>query len=60
MSEKGIRRFLINIAVFTAVMILTFWFVFRNQDISQTADAVRKMPGAYLAAAFLRSEEHTS
>lgn len=53
MSEKGIRRFLINIAVFTAVMILTFWFVFRNQDISQTADAVRKMPGAYLAAAFL-------
>lgn len=53
MSENGIRRFLINIAVFTAVMILTFWFVFRNQDISQTADAVRKMPGAYLAAAFL-------
>ena len=53
MSEKGIRRFLINIAVFTAVMILTFWFVFRNQDISQTADAVRKMPGAYLAAAVL-------
>lgn len=53
MSEKGTRKFLFNIGVFTAVMLLTFWFVFRSQDISRTVEAVQKMSLGYLAAAFL-------
>lgn len=53
MSEKGTRKFLFNIGVFTAVMLLTFWFVFRSQDISRTVKAVQKMSLGYLAAAFL-------
>ena len=34
-------------------MLLTFWFVFRSQDISRTVEAVQKMSLGYLAAAFL-------
>ena len=53
MSENGTLKFLFNICVFTAVMLLTFWFVFRSQDISRTVEAVQKMSLGYLAAAFL-------
>lgn len=52
-EEKAARRFFINIGIFTAVMALTFWFVFRNQDISRTVSAVGRMSGKCLAAAFL-------
>lgn len=52
-EEKAARRFFINIGIFTAVMALTFWFVFQNQDISRTVSAVGRMSGKCLAAAFL-------
>lgn len=53
MNEKGMRKFFFQIGLFTAVMLLTFWFVFRSQDIAQTAEAVRGMSSGYLAGAFL-------
>lgn len=52
-EEKAARRFFINIGIFTAAMALTFWFVFRNQDISRTVSAIGRMSGKCLAAAFL-------
>ena len=36
-NEKGARKFLFQIGLFTVIMLLTFWFVFRSQDISRTA-----------------------
>lgn len=52
MNEKGARKFLFHIGLFTVIMLLTFWFVFRSQDISRTAEAVRRMDPGYLAGAF--------
>ena len=53
MNEKATRKFFVHIVIFAVVMLLTFWFVFRNQDISRTVAAVQKMSGEYLAAAFV-------
>lgn len=53
MNEKATRKFFVHIVIFVVVMLLTFWFVFRNQDISRTVAAVQKMSGEYLAAAFV-------
>lgn len=52
MNEKD-RKLILNAGIFVAVMILTFWFVFRNQDLANMAEAVREMSGKYMAAAFL-------
>lgn len=52
MNEKGARKFLFHIGLFTVIMLLTFWFVFRSQDISRTAEAARRMAPGYLAGAF--------
>lgn len=42
---------LVNAAVFAAIMVLTFWSVFKGQDLAKTADAVRQMSGSALSAA---------
>lgn len=52
MNKKGSRKLIVNAGIFIAIMILTFWFVFRSQDISRIAGALREMSEEYLAAAF--------
>lgn len=52
MNNIGSRKLIINAGIFTAVMALTFWFVFRSQDISRIVGALREMSEEYLAAAF--------
>lgn len=53
MNERGSRKLILNAGIFMIIMLLTFWFVFRNQDLARTADAVREMSEEYMAAAFL-------
>lgn len=51
MNEKKKRKFIFHILIFTVIMLLTFWFVFRNQDFSSILRSVRKMSGWYMAIA---------
>lgn len=51
MDKKKFRKLLLNIIFFTAIMALTFWSVFRNQNFAEIAAAVRQMSGQYMAAA---------
>lgn len=50
MNRKKIRELIINAGIFAVIMALTFWSVFRGQDLAEILDAVRQMPGVYLAA----------
>lgn len=52
MNEKSGGRLMFQAGIFVAVMILTFWCVFRNQDLGRTMRAVREMSGEFMAAAF--------
>lgn len=40
-----------NAGIFAVIMALTFWSVFRNQDLAGIVDAVRQMSGQYAAGA---------
>ena len=51
MNEKSVRKLIFNAGIFMAVMILTFWCVFGNQDFEKTMGAVRDMDEEYMAAA---------
>ncbi len=51
MNEKKKREFIYNILIFLAIMLLTFWFVFRNQDFSNILESIRKMSALYMAVA---------
>lgn len=51
MNEKKKRKFIFNILIFVVIMLLTFWFVFHNQDFSNVLESVHKMSGKYMAVA---------
>ncbi|MGN0298982.1 MAG: YbhN family protein [Lachnospiraceae bacterium] len=51
MNNKKNRRFLLNVGIFIVVMLLTFWSVFRKQNLSEIVDAILCMSVPYLAAA---------
>lgn len=53
MNERDSSRLMINAGIFLAVMGLTFWCVFCNQDMAKMIEAVCKMSKGYAAAAFL-------
>ncbi len=53
MNQKEVRRLAVHVGIFVAVMLLTFWSVFRGQDFTEIVAAVRQMSGAYMAAAIL-------
>lgn len=55
MNEKG-GRLILNAVIFAVVMVLTFWCVFRKQDLTKTAEAVSEMPEIYMAAALFLAE----
>lgn len=55
MNKRNRRKFIINILIFTAIMLLTFWFVFRNQDFSIILESARKMSWWGMAIAILLS-----
>lgn len=54
MNKKKIRELVMNAGIFAVIMGLTFWSVFRGQDIAEIVGAIGQMSGVYLAAsAFL-------
>lgn len=53
MNQKEVRRLAVHVGIFVAVMLLTFWSVFRGQDFTEIVAAVQQMSGAYMAAAIL-------
>lgn len=53
MNEKkynSIQKLTLNIGIFAIIMALTFWSVFRNQDIAEIGSAIQKMPAQYMTA----------
>lgn len=53
MNKKEIRKWAGNIALFAAVMILTFWMVFRGQDMTAVVASMRQMSVKYLIVSVL-------
>lgn len=53
MNQKEVRRLAVHVGIFVAVMLLTFWSVFRGQDFTEIVAAVQQMSGAYMTAAIL-------
>lgn len=51
MNKKKVHELIVNVGIFGAIMALTFWSVFRGQDIAEIAGAVRQMSVVYLAVA---------
>lgn len=51
MNERKKHKFILNICIFVAIMLLTFWSVFRNQDLNKIIDSVRKMSRQYMVLA---------
>lgn len=51
--EKRIRKFILYAVLFTAIMGLTFWNIFRGQDFHGMLAAIGEMSGWYLLAAVL-------
>ncbi len=49
-KHKSAHRLILNIGIFSIIMALTFWSIFRNQDISEIGDAIQKMPKQYMIA----------
>lgn len=62
MKKDNRRKWTVHICTFAAVMALTFWSVFRNQDFAQMAASARKLSilslteVVFLAAAFVAGE----
>lgn len=52
-NQKEARRLAVNVGIFAAVMVLTFWSVFRGQDFVQIMAAVSQMSRGYMAAAII-------
>jgi len=50
MNKKKVRKLIGNVGIFTAIMVLTFWSVFRKQNFAEITDAVGQMSRGYLAA----------
>lgn len=50
MNKKKVRELTVNAGIFAAVMALTFWSVFRNQNVAEIVNAIRQMSREYLAA----------
>lgn len=48
MNQKK-RKWVLNLLIFAAVMGLTVWSVFKDQDFAATAEALQRMSGPYLA-----------
>lgn len=52
MNKKNVR-WALKLLFFAAIMGLTFWSVFRDQDLSSVVSALRRMSGPYLAVSVL-------
>ena len=39
MNQKEVRRLAVHVGIFVAVMLLTFWSVFRGQDFTEIVAA---------------------
>lgn len=55
MNKKSRRNFILNILFFVAVMVLTFWMVFREQNMGEILASVGSMPWTWLGLAVLLS-----
>ncbi len=53
MNTNRIRKFILYAALFIAVMLLTFWNVFRGQDFEGMISAVRELSVLHLTAAII-------
>lgn len=51
MNKKRVYKFILYAALFIAIMLLTFWNVFRGQDFNKMLSAIGEMSGWYLIAA---------
>lgn len=50
-NQKEMHKLIGNAVIFAIVMALTFWSVFRGQNVAGIVDAVGQMTGTYMAAA---------
>lgn len=53
MNKDNRQKWILHICIFAAVMSLTFWSVFRNQDFGGMADSIRKLSMLSMAAAVI-------
>lgn len=51
MNERKKHKFILNICIFVAIMLLTFWSVFHNQDFTKIMDSVCQMSRQYMIVA---------
>lgn len=42
MDKKTVKRMLINMSIFVILLIATFWFVFKDQDLNQIFDVTKR------------------
>jgi len=53
MNERKKRKFIFHICIFMAIMLLTFWSVFHNEDFTKIMNSVHKMSKPYIVLAIL-------
>lgn len=53
MNEGKKRKFIFHICIFMAIMLLTFWSVFHNEDFTKIMNSVHKMSRPYIVLAIL-------
>lgn len=53
MNKDNRQKWILHICIFAAVMSLTFWSVFRNQDFGGMADSIRKLSMLSMAVAVI-------